>query len=60
MIFISHTHADLSYAQTQGVLFLSLVNLYKSMGGGWVVTAEGLTKEMAQDTPVEVQAPQQK
>ncbi|MFZ2198189.1 MAG: efflux transporter outer membrane subunit [Thermodesulfovibrionales bacterium] len=36
-------NAELSYAQTQGVLFLSLVNLYKSTGGGWVVTAEGMT-----------------
>jgi multidrug efflux system outer membrane protein len=37
-------NAELSYTQTQGVLFLSLVNLYKSTGGGWVVTAEGLTE----------------
>jgi multidrug efflux system outer membrane protein len=43
--------AELAYAQTQGVLFLSLVNLYKSMGGGWVVTAEGLT-EPAGGVPV--------
>jgi len=28
---------ELSYAQTQGVLFGALVNLYKAMGGGWVV-----------------------
>jgi multidrug efflux system outer membrane protein len=37
-------NAELEYTQTQGVLFLSLVNLYKSMGGGWVVTAEELTE----------------
>jgi hypothetical protein len=30
------------------------VNLYKSMGGGWVVTAEELT---AQGTGAEAQAP---
>jgi len=36
-------NAELSYTQTQGILFLSLVNLYKAMGGGWVATAEGLT-----------------
>jgi len=53
-------NAELSYAQTQGVLFLSLVNLYKSMGGGWVVTAEGLTKEIVQGASAEAQAPQQK
>jgi multidrug efflux system outer membrane protein len=33
-------NAELSYAQTQGVLFRALVNLYKSMGGGWVAEAE--------------------
>ena len=53
-------NAELTYTQTQGVLFLSLVNLYKSMGGGWVVTAEGLTKEIVQGTAAEAQAPQQK
>jgi multidrug efflux system outer membrane protein len=53
-------NAELSYTQTQGILFLSLVNLYKSMGGGWVVTAEGLTKEIVQGTSAEAQAPQQK
>jgi multidrug efflux system outer membrane protein len=37
-------NAELIHAQTQGVLFQALVNLYKSMGGGWVVTAEGLTE----------------
>lgn len=35
--------AELGYAQTQGVLFSSLVNLYKAMGGGWVVEADKLT-----------------
>jgi multidrug efflux system outer membrane protein len=33
-------NAELSYAQTQGVLFRALVNLYKSMGGGWIAEAE--------------------
>jgi outer membrane protein, multidrug efflux system len=32
--------AQLSYAQTKAVLFRSLVNLYKAMGGGWVLKAE--------------------
>ncbi len=35
--------AELTYAQTQGLLFVALVNLYKSMGGGWVVEADRLT-----------------
>lgn len=35
--------AELTYAQTQGALFGSLVNLYKAMGGGWVVEADKLT-----------------
>jgi multidrug efflux system outer membrane protein len=35
--------AELGYAQTQGVLFQALVNLYKTMGGGWVVEADNLT-----------------
>lgn len=34
---------ELTYAQTQGILFGALVNLYKSMGGGWVVEADRLT-----------------
>ncbi|NJD57235.1 MAG: efflux transporter outer membrane subunit, partial [Nitrospirae bacterium] len=53
-------NAELSYTQTQGTLFLSLVNLYKSIGGGWVVTAEGMTKEIAQGAAAETQALQQK
>jgi multidrug efflux system outer membrane protein len=35
--------AELGYAQTQGVLFASLVNLYKTMGGGWVAEADKMT-----------------
>ena len=35
--------AELTYAQTQGILFGALVNVYKSMGGGWVVEADRLT-----------------
>ena len=36
--------AELSYAQTQGALFGALVNVYKAMGGGWVVEADRLTE----------------
>ena len=50
-------NAELEYTRTQGVLFLSFVNLYKSMGGGWVVTAEGLTSDMTQASSSEAQAP---
>jgi multidrug efflux system outer membrane protein len=40
-------NAELSYTQTQGTLFLALVNLYKSMGGGWVVTADVFTEPVS-------------
>ncbi len=36
-------NAQLSYAQTQGTIFQSLVNVYKAMGGGWVVEADRMT-----------------
>ena len=36
-------NAELSQAQTKGSLFQSLVNLYKAMGGGWVVQADHMT-----------------
>jgi multidrug efflux system outer membrane protein len=36
-------NAELSYTQTQGILFQSLVNLYKAVGGGWVVAADKMT-----------------
>ena len=49
--------AEITHTQTQGALFQALVNLYKAIGGGWVVTAEGLTKEMAQGASPEAQSP---
>lgn len=36
-------NAQLTYAQTQGVVFASMVGLYKAMGGGWVSDAEKMT-----------------
>lgn len=36
-------NAQLTYAQTQGTVFISIVNLYKAMGGGWVDDAEEKT-----------------
>jgi multidrug efflux system outer membrane protein len=36
-------NAEILHATAQGTLFQALVNLYKSMGGGWVVEAENKT-----------------
>jgi multidrug efflux system outer membrane protein len=33
-------NAELNYAQTKAILFRSFVNLYKAMGGGWVLKTE--------------------
>jgi multidrug efflux system outer membrane protein len=33
-------NAQLGYTQTQGAVLTSFVNLYKAMGGGWVLDAE--------------------
>jgi multidrug efflux system outer membrane protein len=35
--------AELLQAETKGILFQALVNLYKAIGGGWVMEAEYLT-----------------
>jgi multidrug efflux system outer membrane protein len=43
-------NAQLSYAQTQGAVFISSVDLYKAMGGGWVTEAEGMTAVTYSDT----------
>jgi len=40
-------NGQLTYTQTQNVLFRSLVNLYKAMGGGWVVEADKLSRPPA-------------
>ena len=40
-------NAQLSETQTQAGVLVSYVNLYKAMGGGWVVDAEGLTTQAA-------------
>jgi len=37
-------NAELSYTQTKGTLYLSVINLYKAMGGGWVQQADQLTQ----------------
>lgn len=33
-------NVELTYVQTQGTLYQALINLYKAMGGGWVMAAE--------------------
>ena len=33
-------NSQLNYTQTQGILFQSMVNIYKALGGGWVYEAE--------------------
>lgn len=38
-------------AQTQGSVFNSLVNLYKALGGGWVIEAEDMTVFQAPRIP---------
>jgi len=40
-------NGQLTYAQTQDVLLRALVNLYKAMGGGWVVEADKLSRPPA-------------
>jgi outer membrane protein, multidrug efflux system len=38
-------NAELQYTQTQGEVFNALVNIYKSMGGGWVNEADKLAPQ---------------
>ncbi len=38
--------AELVYLQTRGALYQALVNLYKAMGGGWVVKAEQMATKV--------------
>ncbi|MEI6003187.1 efflux transporter outer membrane subunit [Paraburkholderia bengalensis] len=40
-------NAQLSETQTQAGVLVSYVNLYKAMGGGWVISAEGMTTQQA-------------
>jgi len=35
--------SELNYAQYRASLLISLVNIYKAMGGGWIIEAEKLT-----------------
>jgi multidrug efflux system outer membrane protein len=42
--------AELNYAQNLGQAYNSLVNIYKSMGGGWVDKADALAPQPTADT----------
>jgi len=43
--------SELNYAQSRAAAFISLVNIYKAMGGGWIVEAEQLTVQKDHDKP---------
>jgi len=45
--------SELLYAQTQNAVFASLIAVYKTMGGGWVVAAEDIANEV--DFPADSQ-----
>lgn len=38
-------NAQLDLAEEQANIFITLVNIYKALGGGWVIDAEGLMNE---------------
>lgn len=42
---------QLEYAQNQGNLLIALVNLYKTLGGGWIDQAEQLAVNVVTPTP---------
>lgn len=39
--------AQLQLTQTQGLLYVALINLYKALGGGWVNEADKLAPQSA-------------
>jgi outer membrane protein, multidrug efflux system len=41
-------NSQLTYTQTQGLLLRALVNLYKAMGGGWVIEADKIASSADQ------------
>ena len=43
--------SELIYSQTQGLVYASLISMYKAMGGGWVSEAEAIANEV--DFPVQ-------
>jgi len=43
--------SELSYTQTQGLVYATIVSMYKALGGGWIEDAEDVANEV--DFPVE-------
>lgn len=43
--------AQLSEAEAESAVFLTMVNIYKSLGGGWVIDAENQRKELEAEEP---------
>ena len=43
--------AELNYVQVLGTFYTSMVDIYKSMGGGWVVQTEGMTEASNNELP---------
>ncbi|MCF8143763.1 MAG: efflux transporter outer membrane subunit [Deltaproteobacteria bacterium] len=41
--------SELNYVQSRAAFFISLVNIYKAMGGGWITDAERLTVQRAKN-----------
>ncbi|HAR94587.1 MAG TPA: RND transporter, partial [Deltaproteobacteria bacterium] len=41
--------AELSATQTQAAALISLVNIYKAIGGGWITEAEAMTAKKTAD-----------
>ena len=50
-------NAQLSQAQTKGGLLQSTVNIYKSMGGGWVDKADQATRVSVANKPTGENSP---
>jgi multidrug efflux system outer membrane protein len=51
-------NSQLSYAQTQDTLLRALVNVYKAMGGGWVVEADKIAVSKNQQATAAAPAPE--
>lgn len=49
--------AELTYVETQGTVFQTLVNVYKAMGGGWVAEADRATAPMPETSALPRESP---
>lgn len=50
--------AELIHSQNQSDVYTSLVNIYKSMGGGWVIEAENMAEPPADTATIEEESEQ--